>query len=51
MRFKEPETTGAQEVKTENGEVKTIYDLQGRKLTEITQPGFYIINGKKVYVK
>ena len=51
MRFKEPETTGAEEVKTENGEVKTIYDLQGRKLTEITQPGFYIINGKKVYVK
>jgi hypothetical protein len=51
MRFKESETTGAQEVKTENGEVKTIYDLQGRKLTEITQPGFYIINGKKVYVK
>ena len=51
MRFKEPETTGVDEVKTENGEVKTIYDLQGRKLTEITDPGFYIINGKKVYVK
>ena len=51
MRFKEPETTGAEEVKTENGNVKTIYDLQGRKLTEITEPGFYIVDGKKVYVK
>ena len=51
MRFKEPETTGAEEVKTENGEVKTICDLQGRKLTEITEPGFYIVDGKKVYVK
>ena len=51
MRFVEPETTGVDEVKTENGEVKTIYDLQGRKLTEITDPGFYIVNGKKVYVK
>ena len=51
MRFKDPETTGVDEVKGENGEVKTIYDLQGRKLAEITQPGFYIVNGKKVYVK
>ena len=51
MRFVEPGTTGVDEVKTENGEVKIIYDLQGRKLTEITDPGFYIINGKKVYVK
>ena len=51
MRFVEPGTTGAEEVKAENGEVKTIYDLQGRKLNEITEPGFYIVDGKKVYVK
>lgn len=25
----------------------TIYDLQGRKVTEITEPGIYIVNGKK----
>ena len=51
MRFVEPGTTGTEEVKTENGEVETIYDLQGRKLNEITEPGFYIVDGKKVYVK
>ena len=45
------ETTGVEEVKGENGKVKTIYDLQGRKLSEITEPGIYIINGKKVLVK
>ena len=38
------------EVKGENGEVKTIYDLQGRKV-EVPSEGLYIINGKKVVVK
>ena len=28
----------------------TIYDLHGRKLSEINNPGYYIINGKKTYV-
>jgi len=51
-------TTGIDEVTGEptvdvsqNGEVKAIYDMQGRKLTEITMPGMYIVNGKKVMVK
>ena len=44
-------TTGLEEVKGENGEVKTIYDLQGRKLSEIIEPGIYIVDGKKVWVK
>ena len=38
------------EVKTESGEVKGIYDLQGRKV-ETPSKGIYIIDGKKVLVK
>ena len=38
------------EVKGENGKVKTIYDLQGRKV-DTPSTGIYIINGKKVLVK
>ena len=43
--------TGVDEVKAESGEVKAIYDLQGRRLNAITEPGIYIVNGKKVLVK
>ena len=43
--------TSVEEVKGEKGEVKTIFDLSGRKLDEITAPGIYIIGGKKVLVK
>ena len=39
-----------EEVKTENGKVNAIYDLQGRKV-ETTSKGLYIIDGKKVFVK
>ena len=44
-------TTGVEEVKAENGEAKTIYDLTGRCVEAITAPGIYIVNGKKVLVK
>ena len=51
LRFKEIGTTGVEEI-TENREQSTvIYDLTGRKLTEITESGFYIVNGQKRYVK
>ena len=42
--------TGIDEVKGENGNVKAIYDLTGRKV-EIPTKGIYIIDGKKVFVK
>ena len=45
------EETGINEVKGENGEVKTIYDLTGRRIDAITAPGIYIVNGKKTLVK
>ena len=43
-------TTGIGEVKGEDGKVKTVYDLQGRKV-EVPSKGLYIIDGKKVLVK
>ena len=45
------EETGISEVKGENGEVKAIYDLTGRRINEIARPGIYIVDGKKVFVK
>ncbi len=43
--------TGIGEVDTENSKVEGIYDLQGRKVEQITAPGLYIVNGKKILVK
>ena len=44
-------TTSIEEVKGENGEVETIYDLQGRKIEKITTSGVYIVGGKKVIIR
>ena len=44
-------TTAIEDVKGENGEVKTIYDLTGRKVETISAPGIYIINGVKRVVR
>ena len=44
------DATGIGEVKGESGNVKAIYDLQGRKVDTPTK-GLYIINGKKVIIK
>ena len=42
--------TGIEDINTENGNVKTIYDLQGRRVENPTE-GIYIINGKKIFIK
>ena len=45
------DTTGVEGVKVETEGKKVIYDLSGRRMNEMTQPGIYIVNGKKVMVK
>ena len=45
------ELTGIEEVNGENGNVNAVFDLTGRKLEQITTPGIYVVNGKKVFVK
>ncbi len=42
--------TGINDVKDESSNVRTVYDLQGRKVDNPTN-GIYIVNGKKVLVK
>ena len=48
--FRFPGTTGVENVVVKN-EVKAIYDLTGRRVSEITEAGIYIIGGRKVLVK
>ena len=46
------QTTGISSIEREQSEKKTtIYDLQGRKFTEVQPNGMYIVNGKKVVIK
>ena len=42
--------TGIEYVECENDNVKTVYDLQGRKV-EVPTKGIYIVNGNKVLIK
>ena len=50
FRFAFGGTTAVEDVEIVN-EKEEIYDLTGRKLSEITKPGIYIVKGKKVLVK
>ena len=45
--------TGINGINNNETEIKTVYDLQGRRLPaeSATKKGIYIINGKKVVVK
>lgn len=48
----DPTETEIDEVEEEvNPVFEGIYDLQGRKLDEVTKTGIYIVNGKKVFIK
>ena len=49
IRFVEA-TTSIDELKGENGNVKAVYDLQGRQV-EVATDGIYIVDGEKVLVK
>ncbi len=49
-RFGFDGTTAVEKVEMRN-EKEAIYDLQGRRIDEITEPGIYIVNGVKVLVK
>ena len=46
----EMDFTGVEEVKAENGSVKAIYDLQGRRVDTLNK-GLYIVDGKKIIIK
>ncbi len=50
FRFGFDGTTAVEKVEMRN-EKEEIYDLQGRRIDEITEPGIYIVNGVKVLVK
>ena len=44
-------STGIENVKGEDAKSNGVYDLSGRKLEQISAPGLYIVNGKKMFVK
>lgn len=44
-------TTGIEEIGEQKTADNEIYDLQGRKIDEITESGIYIIDGKKIFIK
>lgn len=43
--------TGIDEVTTDSDKSTVIYDLMGRRVQDMSRPGIYIVNGKKVVKK
>ncbi|MBO7580285.1 MAG: leucine-rich repeat protein [Bacteroidaceae bacterium] len=48
--LQDEDATGIQQMETEAEDYGTVYDLQGRPVTN-PAPGIYIVNGKKVFIK
>lgn len=48
FRIGHSDTTNIESTKNDN--IDTIYDIHGRRIKSITEPGVYIINRQKVYV-
>lgn len=51
LRFEFSGTTAIEEVEGNSEDAEIIYDLAGRRIERITEPGIYIIGGKKRVVK
>ena len=43
--------TGIDEITTDSNKPSVIYDLMGRRVQNMSRPGIYIVNGKKVVKK
>ena len=51
LRFDFGGTTAIEKLPTEVAAESVIYDLSGRKVEQVTVPGIYLVNNKKVYIK
>ena len=45
------ETTGIENVNVAANQSKTIYNLNGQRVSNMSQAGLYIVNGKKVVIR